>query len=142
MIGKNEGEILIWNADCLRSIKRQQTKEKKFNFFVLKKKLPEGLALLPPHLLAYEKSQIQRAETKWNKSSRDFFTFFTSGGNSVMEQIIPGPSYICKVSDPQIWKRFKTVLFCKNLNLQHPQKFWQHCSLTYIFFHNQYYLFI
>jgi hypothetical protein len=32
-----------------------------------KKNLPEGLALLPLHLLWYEKSQIQRAETKWNQ---------------------------------------------------------------------------
>jgi hypothetical protein len=58
-------------------------------FFVLKKKLPEGLALLPLHLLAYEKSQIQRAETEWNKSSRDFFTFFQVGETVLWNRFYP-----------------------------------------------------
>ncbi len=54
-----------------------------------KKKLPEGLALLPPHLLAYEKSQIQRAETEWNKSSRDFSPFLQVGETVLWNRLYP-----------------------------------------------------
>jgi hypothetical protein len=65
---------------CLRS-KTDRRRRRRISFFcVLFEKLPEGLALLPPHLLAYEKSQIQRAETKWNKRSGAFFRFFQVRG--------------------------------------------------------------